>query len=385
LVAAGYARATIRWKLCLVCVFGRWVERARLRVRDLDEMAIERHVEAGTARGRRCRAIAGVLGRFLSHLRSVGATCESQTASSHRVRSEIECRYECFLVEQRGLASSTIENYLSLLRQFLAHRFDGASLDMGALAPGDAAAFLLEHAHRVSSGRASLMVTMLRSFFRFLLQDGEIRVDLSATVPSVPHRRRGQIPRSIPPGDVERVIKACDLSAVSGVRDHAILMLLARLGLRAGEIVALRLDDVDWRGGVITVRGKGSRQERMPLPRDVGQALVEYLRRSRPSGADTRRFFLRARAPIRGFAGPAAVTTLVHRAILRAGVDAPFRGAHLFRHSLATGMLQEGASLAEIGEILRHRSRTSTEIYAKVDLRALRSVALPWPIPGGVR
>lgn len=385
LVGAGYARATIRWRLCLVCVFGRWVDRAQLRVCDLDEEAIEQHVREGLVCGRRCRAIAGALRRFLDHLRAAGVTTTAPKARPCQLLTAVERRYRRFLEEERGLAPPTIENYLSLLRQFLVHRFGEEPVSACALGPRDAADYLLEHAHRVSPGRASLMVTTLRSFFRFLLQHGEIQSDLAAAVPTVANWQRTRLPRYIAPADVERVVQACDRGTKTGRRDYAILLLLARLGLRAGEIVALRLDDVDWRAGTLTVRGKGSRHEKLPLPIEVGKALVGYVRRSRPPSAGTRRFFVRARAPLRGFAGPAAVTTLVRRAIERAGVDAPYRGAHLLRHSLATGMLQKGASLAEIGEILRHRSTNSTEIYAKVDLHALRSVALPWPTRGGVR
>jgi len=169
---------------------------------------------------------------------------------------------------------------------------------------------------------------------------------------------------------------------VVGERNYAILLLLARLGLRAGEIVAMTLDNIDWEAGELTVRGKGGRQARLPLPRDVGEALANYLRHGRPQ-CSSRCVFIRARAPCRGFANSAAITTIVERAIGRAGLKPPSRGAHVLRHSLATAMLRKGASLAEIGEVLRHRHADTTAIYAKVDLDALRTIAQPWP--GGVR
>jgi integrase len=173
-----------------------------------------------------------------------------------------------------------------------------------------------------------------------------------------------------------------DRHTAVGRRDYAILLLLARLGLRSSEVVFLDLEDIDWKDGSLSVRGKGGRRLRLPLPADVGEAIVAYLRHGRPPSS-SRRVFLRARAPLRGFLGPSAVGTIVRHALLRAGIDAPTTGAHQFRHGLATEMLRHGASLGEIGELLGHRSPETTKIYTKVDLDALRSLALPWP--GGVR
>ncbi|MCH7565905.1 MAG: tyrosine-type recombinase/integrase, partial [Gemmatimonadetes bacterium] len=184
--------------------------------------------------------------------------------------------------------------------------------------------------------------------------------------------------------EIEDLLDACDQSTRTGRRDYAILVLLARLGLRAGEVVALELDDIDWRAGEIVVRGKGLLHDRLPLPPEVGEALAAYLRWHRPP-VSTRRVFVRMRAPLRGFAGPSTVSTIVRRALDRAGLNPPLKGAHLLRHSLATGMLRSGASMAEIGEILRHRSPNTTEIYAKIDFVGLRPLAQPWPVAGGGR
>jgi len=385
LVESGYARATIRWQLGLVCVFGRWLDRVGLSVCDLDHEVIERHVRDDRGHGRWRRAIPGVLKRFLEHLQSIGATIDPLPTPPTKALRDVELRYLRFLEQERGLAQCTIENYLGLLGRFLAHRFGDRPVRLSDLGPKDAAHFLLEHAHRGSPGRARLMVTALRSFFRFLLEHGEIEADLAASVPTVANWRRTKLPRYVEPAVVERVLEACARTTPMGRRDYAILLLLARLGLRAGEVVTLRLDDINWRDGVLTVHGKGALHDRLPLPEDVGEALADYLRRGRPYDARTRRLFVRARAPLQGFANAGAVTTLVQRAVDRAGIDAPIRGAYLFRHSLATGMLRGGASLAEVGEILRHRSTNTTEIYAKVDLRSLREVALPWPAQGSSR
>jgi site-specific recombinase XerD len=228
------------------------------------------------------------------------------------------------------------------------------------------------------------MTTALRALCRFLFQTGEIAVDLSATVPTVPAWRLATLPRSLAADDVERLLTACDRQTPTGRRDYAILLLLARLGVRAGEVVALELDDLHWRTGEITIRGrKGLRHERFPLPEDVGDALATYVRDRPPS--ETRRVFLCMRAPRRSFRGPGAVTTIVRRALARADLHPAVRGAHLLRHSLATQMLRHGASFVEIGAVLRHRAAGATEIYAKVDLESLRLVVQPWPDAGGVQ
>jgi len=228
------------------------------------------------------------------------------------------------------------------------------------------------------------MVTALRSFLRFLFERGEIETDLAASVPTVAHWRLAGVPRYLDDDEVEKLLGSRDLSTATGRRDRAILLLLARLGLRAGEIVALRLEDLHWREGEFTVRGKGRYHDRLPLPREVGEAIALYLQKDRPS-CRSRRVFLRRKAPLRGFAGPGTVTTIVRRAIDQAGLEPSEKGAHLLRRSLATGMLGRGATLAEIGQILRHRSPNSTEIYAKVDIGGLRSLARPWPLAGGGR
>ena len=226
------------------------------------------------------------------------------------------------------------------------------------------------------------MVTALRSFFRFLLRDAKIQVDLAACVPTVANWQLSSVPKYLSAEEIQRLLDACDRSTPTGRRDYAILLLLARLGLRAGEVVALEFDDVDWRAGEIRVRGKGLFHDRLPLLTEPGEALAAYLRTDRPE-TRTRRIFVRMQAPHTGFAGPSTVSTIVRRALERAGLHPPAKGAHLLRHTLATGMLRGGASMAEIGQVLRHRSPNTTEIYAKVDLQGLRSLAQPWPNLGG--
>lgn len=377
----GYAHSTIRGHLWPLADFGRWLGRSAIAVDALNEEIVERYLSERRGRGRCGPNNHTALYHVLEHLRDQQVIPAVHGAEP---RSAIESRYEAYLRAERGLTTATVINYCPFIRRLLRERFGDGPLAVGELTSADLSGFVLRHAHTMSPGRAKLMVTALRSFVRFLLQHGEIDTDLTACVPTVANWRLATVPKYLAPQEVERLLRACARSTPTGRRNYAILVLLARLGLRAGEVVALELDDVDWRAGELTVRGKGLRRERQPLLAEVGEALVSYVRHDRPVCA-TRRLFVRLRAPYRGFASPAAVTTIVERTLKRAGLHPPFKGAHLLRHSLATGMLRAGASLAEIGQILRHRSATSTEIYAKVDLAGLRSLARPWPAAGGGR
>jgi site-specific recombinase XerD len=202
-------------------------------------------------------------------------------------------------------------------------------------------------------------------------------MDLAGSVPAVSNWRLSGLPKYLEPKQVEHLLNSCNQRSPIGRRDYVIVLLLARLGLRAGEVVHLVLDDIDWQVGELTVRGKSAQHTRLPIPQDVGEALANYVRQDRPS-CSSRRVFLRMKAPRQGFATSVAVCDVVRRALKRAGLNPAFKGAHLLRHSLATHMLRKGSSLAEIGEVLRHQLPHTTEIYAKVDLAALRGLAKPW-------
>ncbi|HEX5483591.1 MAG TPA: site-specific integrase, partial [Terriglobia bacterium] len=296
--------------------------------------------------------------------------------------ADILSRYEKYLRSERGLVTATVLNYQPFVRKFLVERFRKGPFLFREVKPSDISDFVLRHGHSMAVGRAQLMTTAFRSFFRFLFQHGELQVNLAASVPTVANWRLSTVPKHLTPEEVDRVLKACNHRTASGRRDYAILLLLARLGLRAGEVVALQLDDINWRAGEIVVRGKGLFHDQMPLPPDVGEALTSYLRRDRPV-CQTRRVFVCMKAPRRGFSGPSTLTTIVRRALDRADLHPNFKGAHLLRHTLATSMLRSGATMAEIGEVLRHRIPNTTEIYAKVDFDSLRSLAHPWPMGGG--
>lgn len=295
---------------------------------------------------------------------------------------QLVVRYAEHLKVARGLIQATVISYVPFVRRFLHERFGDGAPRLQDLVPSDVSDFVLRWARSQSPGRAKVMVTVLRSFFRFLLQQGEIAVDLSAVVPTVADWRLSTVPKYMPQEDVERLLAACDRGTATGRRDYAMLLLLARLGLRACEVAKLELEDIDWRAGEITVRGKRFAEDRLPLLREVGEALAAYLCEDRPA-CSTRRVFVRSRAPVRAIAERCTVNAVVRAAIRRAGLKPPTEGAHLLRHSLATGMLRAGASMAEIAEVLRHRNPQTTEIYAKVDFGALRALALPWPTKEG--
>jgi site-specific recombinase XerD len=263
-------------------------------------------------------------------------------------------------------------------RRFIVERFGDAPICVRDLAPDDISRFLLRHAHSGSPAMAKMMVTALRSFFRYLFLSGQTESNLAGAVPSVPDWRLAELPKYLTPEEVERVVHAYEQDSPAALRNRAILLLLARLGLRAGEVIALELDDVDWRVGELKVRGKGGQHDRLPLPADVGLAIANYVRHHRPH-CSTRRIFVLSKAPYREFAHSTSLSSIVRRAINRVGLHPHFKGAHVLRHSLATGMLRSGASLDEIGEVLRHRAAHTTAIYAKVDIQGLRSLALPWP------
>jgi len=378
LIEQGYADRTVWQKLQLLKDFGQWLGQNNLAVTKLDEQ----WVEAFLKRKRRVhRGDFKTLQQFLDHLRRHNVVPARNLACDRSPLAAILNRYETHLRTERGLVPVTIRRYLPFVHKFLLERFRGRPFLLKAVKASDISDFVLRHSPSMGIKTAQLMTTAFRSFFRFLFQKEELQGNLAASVPTVADWRLSTVPKHLTPEEVERVLKACDRRMATGRRDYAILLLLARLGLRGGEVVSLRLEDINWRAGEILIRGKGLVHDRMPMPGDVGEALASCLRRDRPP-CQTRRVFVCMKAPRRGFAGPSTLTTIVRRALDRANLQPEFKGAHLLRHSLATSMLRSGATMGEIGEVLRHRSPNTTEIYAKVDFDGLRSLAHSWPIGG---
>jgi site-specific recombinase XerD len=374
----GYATETVQKRLRLLDALDQWLRQRSLVLADLDEVVVKRFLENRRDRGRLQHGDAQAARHFLDHLCAKGVLRSPEPATDESPVATLGRQYEDYLKKERGLTPVTIAHHWHFARRFLVDRFGDAPIRVRDLAHDDIAQFLLRHARSGSPASAKMMVTGLRSFFRFLFLTGQTQSDLAGAVPTVPQWRLAEMPRYLGPEEVERIILACERDSPAAARDRAILLLLARLGLRAGEVLALELDDIDWRAGELKVRSKGGQHDCLPLPADVGEAIAGYLRHHRPP-CTTRRLFVLSKAPHRGFAHSTSLSTIVRRAINRAGLHAPFKGAHVLRHSLATGMLRCGASLDEIGQVLRHRAAPTTALYAKVDVQGLRSLALPWP------
>lgn len=377
LSARGYAKSSARYRILLVEKLSRWLHRRQFGVNDLDEQITSQFLKYRRRSHSLRNGDATTLQLLIEHLRE---TCVIPSPASQVDDSEldyIESDFGQYLTHERRVKQLTMNNYLYLVRHFLIDHFGKGRIVLNELCPKDINRFILGYVRTASVGRAKLMVTALRTFFRYLQLRGEIVVNLAAAVPTVANWRLATVPKWIPSEQVERLLKSCDRSTKTGQRDYAVLLLLARLGLRSADIVAMSLEDIDWEAGELKVRGKGSHQDRLPLPQDVGEALVSYLH-GRPY-CSTRRIFVRMKAPLRAFLGSSTIYSLVRRAFDRAGLKPVQRGPYILRHSLATEMLRKGASLSEIGEILRHRHPETTQIYAKVDLNALRKLAEPWP------
>ncbi len=375
LAAEGYAHRTATFKLLLLRSLSRWLDDEGLGIEDLDEQRLEAFRLTGRAQYTTCGVIR-TGGQFLSFLREKGRI--PAAPGSDDLIDQIGRRYASFLVNERGLSSATVLNYVPIVRSFLAERFGTRAVVLKDLVAQDANRYILRHSQRFSRARTKLHATVLRSFLRHLYQRGDIAVDLASVILPTTNWRLVNLPKALAPEQVEQLLESCDQETTVGRRDYAILLLLARLGLRAKEVVVMTLEDLDWNKGVVMVSGKGQRRDPLPLPHDAGEALAAYLRDGRPA-CSTRRLFVRIQAPLRGFAGSDAIRDVVRRSFARTGIDTPFKGSHVLRHSLATSMLGNGASLEDIGQILRHRHPETTQIYAKVDHAALRTLALAWP------
>jgi integrase/recombinase XerD len=384
--AEGYAERTLRKKRAIAASFARWTVGKQFAVDDVNESLLAAFVERSPRRRKtRINFELATLRPFLKYLRAEAGVSPSPLPIDASPADELEHRYMDYLRKERGLTENSLRVYLPFIHDFLSEQVAKTGAFTETLDAPMVRAFLLERVRNRSSEYSRLLATSLRSYFRFLYLRGETAIDLSLSVPTVRRWRQAGVHAFLSPEEVERVLSATDRATPSGRRDHAILLLLARLGLRAGEIVALGLGDILWRTGEIVVHGKGRLQDHLPLLSDIGEALALYLSQDRSSSV-SRQVFLRMLAPRVGLAGPGAVGHIVRQALARVGLRSPSRGAaHLFRHSLATRMIRHGASLAEISEVLRHRSRSSTEIYAKVDFEALREVARPWPGKGGAQ
>ena len=384
--AAGYTDHTLGTKRVTLERFARWRHRRKNPSSDLTESEIGEFLAKVPQGDKSRRSVASrALYGFLDYLRG-RKVVGTRAPKLPEFATALEERYADFLRNEKGLAELSLKVYLPVATDLLhyleeEHRITTVcQLDAPILR-----AFLLERAQGRSSECVRLLATSLRSFLRFLHAQGEVGKDLTVAIPMVRRWTQPGIPRTLAPAEVKQILDAPDRVTATGRRDHAILLLLARLGLRSSETLSLELGDLRWRTGEILIRGKGNRQDLLPLPRDAGAAIARYLRLDRGVRA-TRRVFLRTIAPRVPLAGPASIGHIVRRAMAKAGVKRPMQiAAHLFRHTLASRMLHRGAHLREISQVLRHRALSSTEIYAKIDMESLQKVVRPWPAKGGAR
>jgi site-specific recombinase XerD len=373
----GYTKYSIKVKIRLVAKFSRWLDHQHLGVNDLNSELFNVFIKSQKTSNPVRRGDLATLKLLLSHVSDKGVILSSAMKNDDNSFHQIEDEFAQYLSHERGLSPDTLTTYMPLVRRFLSDRFKTGTIRIEELCPKDITTFILRYAQSVKRSTAKLMVTSLRSFFCYLHLRGKITTDLAGSVPAVSNWRLTGLPKSLEPQQIEGLLKSCDQNTKVGLRDYTILLLLTRLGLRGGEIVAMTLDDINWDAGELIIHGKGSREDRLPIPWDIGEALADYLQNGRPA-CPIRRVFIRTRAPYIGFSSSVAICNIVQRALLRAKINTCHKGAHLLRHSLATNMLHKGASLAEIGEILRHQSPNTTEIYTKVDIESLKSIAQPW-------
>ena len=381
--AEGYAQDSIHRQVLLAAGFSHWLKQQGVALRHVSPDHPSRYLRERARRLRPYPGDAAALRQLLDFLRRGGVIAAEKIAAPRLTPAE-RCAhaYAQYLRDARALARTTIVNYVPFIRGFLTDRFGAGPVRLARLNASDVVRFVQQQAPQLHLKRAKLLTSALRSFLRYARYRGEVALNLAAAVPIVANWSMPSIPRAIGANQVRQLLASINRRTAIGRRDYAIVLLLARLGLRSGEVAFLELEDIDWDIGQVSVRGKRDERSALPLPADVGAAIATYLRHGRPRST-SRRVFLRSKAPIRGFLSQCAIGSIIRHALQRAGIQAPTTGAQQFRHALATQMLRHGASLTEIGEVLRHRNPQTTTIYAKVDLTALRTLALPWP--GGAR
>jgi len=374
LTQRGYPPSSVLFHVRRLAYVSRWLAERGVTGGLVDSTVVDVFVGELPADRGLARLRPGAFGPTWEYLRSVGGVAAATPQLPRTALDAVLARYASYLSVERGLVERTVARDVGLARAFLAGRVREGRLDLAGLTAGEVTAFMVAQARQ---GRRSLphVAAGLRSLLRFLDVAGLAASGLAAAVPATMRRKLAGLPKALPAEQVAALLASCDRDTAAGCRDFAVLTLLSRLGLRVGEVARLRLEDIDWQRGEITVVGKGDRHERLPLPADVGEAVVAYLARARPA-TGVRAVFTCARAPYRPMSR-GAVTNVAARAARRAGLGTVH--GHRLRHSAATGMLDAGASLSEIGQVLRHRHVLTTTIYAKVNVEALRGVARSWP------
>lgn len=375
LARLGFTDLSARCQLGLAAHLSRWLAAAGLGVDTLTSARVEEYLVARRAAGYTAYLTPKALAPLLGYLRGLGVVPVAQIAAAATPAEVLLERYRRYLLAERGLRDKVVRGYVDSVRPFVVSHATANGTDLRWLTAGEVTAFLTGESRRLAPKTAQRLATALRSLLRFWHTEGLISGPLDRAVPKVANRRPG-LPRPLEPAQVQALLASCDLGTAGGRRDRAMMTLLARMGLRAGEVAGLGLDDIDWRLGQIIIVGKGNRRDRLPLPVDAGEAVADWLRHGRPATALDRSVFTRIKAPHRGLTA-GGVTQAVAAAARRAGLGVIY--AHRLRHSAATAMLAQGASLTEIGQVLRHRRPATTSAYTKVSIEALRALARPWP------
>jgi site-specific recombinase XerD len=380
LEASGFSRITIRAHIGVSGHLCHWTHARNIAISDLDDLIgarFTKHLPHCRCRPRQGKYInsAGAGERlFRAYLCRIGITAPAPHKKSETAEMAIINAFCDWMKQNRGVTNGTLHGYRPIIISLLESiGGDPSRIDSPALR-----AFVLDYAESHHLKNLGGITTALRSFLRYLIAEGRCATGLEAALPAVAAWRLSSLPRYLPASDVERVIAVCDPTTPSGLRNRAIILLLARLGLRGDDVVHLRISDIDWQKANICLSGKGRREVLLPLTQEVGDAIFAYITKGRPA-VNSDYVFIRSIAPLRPFSHTGLVTKVVKRAMHRAGVVANFSGAHVLRHSAATQMLRQGISLQDISAILRHRSIETTVQYAKVDIDLLRLVAQPWP------
>ncbi|MGY2736605.1 tyrosine-type recombinase/integrase [Sphingomonas sp. UYP23] len=380
--AENYKARTIVAYRCLVRKFGAVLDEAGIAPSSVTLDRVEPLTRDLPRERKNTIRLETIARRFVQHLVDIGVAQPVPMTEAEIARAALLADFETYLVKQRGLSPRTIYHTLRFAHRLLDYRFGDAMIDPGRLRPADAVGFI-EHV-LAGARRDKTIATHVRIFLQYLFSCGATATNLALSVPRTAKRWAARLPRHLSPDGVEAVLASVRDNHRHGARDYAMLLLMARLGLRAVEVIAMQLDDIDWRAGELMVRGKGQLHDRMPITPEVGDAVSQYLREER-GPASCRAMFVTQRAPHRPFKNSQIVNDILKGALAATGQKpvTPYVGSHLLRHSLATQLVNTGASLDEVGDVLRHRSRSSTMIYARLDIDGLRSIAQPWPVTGG--
>ena len=378
LMSKGYALSTIRMKVRLLGQWDRWLDTQGVDIADLSESLITEFLKKQPSRLCRRNGIKILLPSFINHLREIGVVHTSPPSTKSKPRSLIERDYELYLSQEKGLTPPTIRYNLFHVHRFLSECYGSENIKLNKLCQDDIIKHILQHSCEYRPRSAQTWTSALRCFMRYLNMCGLTNTDLTGCVLKPANWNLSGLPKYIEADEVEKLLKSINRNTPTGLRDYALLLIIARLGLRAGEVAKLKLEDLNWQEGTIRVHGKNSRWSYLPITEEIGEALVKYLRKGRPA-CPTRSVFVTAIAPYHGFISCANVSSIVARHLKRACINVAKKGAHLLRHSLATQMLRAGGSLEEICQVLRHLHLSTTELYAKVNITALNEIVQPWP------